>query len=85
MTRQEIAENMTATCSWWSAEQWSTFWQLSQPEQEAMAQIAQDSGVVPSDGWATALKVFETGATIFGDLVGVGTGIEAIKATIKSA
>lgn len=85
LTPEQIDEQLTASCPWWSAAQWATFRSLSPDEQQAMATIAQDSDVSPGvDGWALALKVLETAATIVGDVTGLGSAVTVVKTMAKA-
>lgn len=86
LSHEQVMEEMTTACPWWSAAEWTTFTtELSPDEQAAMAQIAQDSPKAPGvNGWTTALTILETAATVVGAVVGLGSGVTAIKALIKT-
>lgn len=86
MTHAELGQAMIdGGAGVWSAERWTTFWSLPPDDQQAMATIAQDgSAPASADVWGASLKVAETIATVAGDVVGLGSGIEAIRALVKT-
>ena len=68
----------------WSAAKWATYWAAPKEEQEAMAQIAEDSPDAPGvSGWTQALAIAATIATIAGDVAGFASGVMAIQALVK--
>jgi len=86
MTHDELGQAMiNGGAGIWPAEKWAIFYSLSQSEQQAMAQIAQDSPNGPGvNGWTIALNVMTTTVTVVGDIVGLGSGIQAIQALVKT-
>ena len=85
MTHAELGQRMVdGGAGIWTAPQWEQYWGLSQPEQEAMATIAQDQTSPGVDGWGKALAVANVIATVAGDIVGLGSGIEAIKSLVNA-
>ncbi len=80
-------EALAEACPEWTPAEWQSFATMSPEDQATLAQALVDSGVPADDdsGLAKAIKILETAATVAGTVVGLGSGVLALKAAIKGA
>jgi hypothetical protein len=81
----ELQAQLTQTGIKWGPAEWQRFLELPLELQALEVQMYQDAQPDPQavNGWDTALKVLEVAATVFGEVVGIGSGVIAIKQIVK--